>query len=252
MKEITGAGAASIAVLRRQHERLELRGRLGLGRRSGRRPRDGRQRNGIAGWSLASGQSITVSDAPSDPRFAADVAAATGYTPRRVFAIPLEADAGTVGVMEILDAEEGRTDAQNESRLVATLAHQAAVAIETTNLFQDLGRVLFTGRREGGGLRRSPRRRSRTIAERSRGPARELADLLDLFHEIGRLGPQERQTATDLLYTFLTYAQGIRELACVPPGRGRSNRARCARSTSIDAHCRSLATGRGAAARAPA
>ena len=48
------------------------------------------------------------------------------------------------------------------------------------------------------------------IAERSRGPAGDLADLLDLFHEIGRLGPQERKTATDLLFAFLTYAQGIR------------------------------------------
>src|SRR4029079_5245923 len=98
---------------------------------------------GIAGWALASGQSITISDAPSDPRFAADVAAKTGYTPRSVFAIPLESDAGTMGVMEILDAEEGRDHAENESRVVTTLAYQASVAIETMTLFRDLGRVLI-------------------------------------------------------------------------------------------------------------
>ncbi len=34
--------------------------------------------------------------------------------------------------------------------------------------------------------------------------------MLDLFHEIGRLGPDERTAATDLLYTFLQYAQGNR------------------------------------------
>jgi hypothetical protein len=48
------------------------------------------------------------------------------------------------------------------------------------------------------------------VAERARGPARELADLLDLFHEIAQLGPHERKAATDLLFTFLTYAQGNR------------------------------------------
>ena len=65
------------------------------------------------------------------------------------------------------------------------------------------------------------------IAERSRGPAGDLADLLDLFHEIGRLGPQERKTATDLLYTFLQYAQGNRDVTCVRRGHGRSNRGHC-------------------------
>jgi GAF domain-containing protein len=208
VKEVAGAGAASVAVLRTRTERLEFVAAsgsasdqvVGLEMDAGA---------GIAGWSLASGQSITVSDAPSDPRFAADVAASTGYTPRSVFAIPLEADSGTVGVMEILDAEEGRTDAENESRLVAALAHQAAVAIETTNLFQDLGRVLFRAAAkaaESGDVQRA----LEEIAERSRGPAGDLADLLDLFHEIGRLGPQERKTATDLLFAFLQYAQGIR------------------------------------------
>jgi hypothetical protein len=48
------------------------------------------------------------------------------------------------------------------------------------------------------------------IAEKTRGPTRELAELLDLFAEIGSLGPKERQAATELLYTFLMYVQGER------------------------------------------
>ena len=47
-------------------------------------------------------------------------------------------------------------------------------------------------------------------AERSHGSAKDLAELLELFHEIGRLGPGERTAATDLLYAFLRYAQGNR------------------------------------------
>ena len=167
---------------------------------------------GIAGWALASGQSITISDAPSDPRFAADVAAKTGYTPRSVFAIPLESDAGTMGVMEILDAEEGRDHAAERIPLVSTLAYQAAVAIETTTLFRDLGRVLFRaaaarGRRRCGRREAGARtdRRARSRFERGRSPS-----MLEIFYEIGRLGPEERAAATDLLDTFLRYAQGTR------------------------------------------
>ena len=164
---------------------------------------------GIAGWALSSGQSISISDAPSDPRFAHDIADATGYTPSSVFAIPLETDAGAMGVLEILDAPEGRDGAHDESRLVATLARQAAVAIETTRLFRDLGRVMFTAAAaaaEDGDLVAA----LEDIAEKTRGPAHELAELLDLFTEIGALGPKERQAATDLLFTFLLYAQGNR------------------------------------------
>jgi GAF domain-containing protein len=204
-KEITGAGAASIAVFDERTERLRFVAAsgsagdqvVGLEMDAGK---------GIAGWSIASGQSITISDAPNDPRFAADVAAQTGYTPQRVFAIPLEGDRGPVGVMEILDAEEGRAEARDESRLIAALAHQATVAIETSNLFSDLGRVLFTAAAEAASdddLTAA----LEAVAERTRGPSRELAELLDLFHEVGDLGPEERRTATELLYTFLVYAK---------------------------------------------
>lgn len=209
VREITGAGAASIAVFDPYGETLTFVAASGAAGDQvvGMEMDAGK---GIAGWALSSGQSITISDAPSDPRFASDIAAATGYTPSTVFAIPLETDAGAMGVMEILDAPEGRADAHNESRLVSTLARQAAVTIETTRIFRTLGRVIFKAASiaaEEGDLTAALER----IAEKARGPAREMAELLDLFSEIGSLGPKERQAATDMLYTFLTYAQGNRE-----------------------------------------
>ena len=209
-REVTGAEAASIAVLDQREEILRFVAAsgtagdqvVGIEMDAGR---------GIAGWALASGQSITISDAPSDPRFAADVAAKTGYTPRSVFAIPLESDAGTMGVMEILDAEEGRDHAENESRVVTTLAYQAAVAIETTNLFRDLGRVLFRAAALAAADDAVDVKQAlEQTAERARGSRRALADMLEIFYEIGRLGPEERAAATDLLDTFLRYSQGTR------------------------------------------
>lgn len=209
-REVTGAAAASIAVLDQREEILRFVAAsgsagdqvVGIEMDAGK---------GIAGWALASGQSITISDAPSDPRWAADVAAKTGYTPRSVFAIPLESDAGTMGVMEILDAEEGRDHAENESRVVTTLAYQAAVAIETTTLFRDLGRVLFRAAAVAAADDAVDVKQAlEQTAERARGSRRALADMLEIFYEIGRLGPEERAAATDLLDTFLRYSQGTR------------------------------------------
>lgn len=207
--EITGAGAASIAVFDPHRETLTFVAASGAAGDQvvGMQMDAGK---GIAGWALSSGQSITISDAPSDPRFARDIAEATGYTPSTVFAIPLETETGPMGVMEVLDVPEGREGAHDESRLVSTLARQAAVAIETTRLFRTLGRVIFKAASiaaEDGDLTAALER----IAEKARGPAREMAELLDLFSEIGALGPKERQAATELLYTFLLYAQENRE-----------------------------------------
>ncbi len=208
VREVTGAEAASIAAFDPNREMLTFVAASGAAGDQvvGMEMEAGK---GIAGWALSAGQSISISDAPSDPRFARDIAAATGYTPSTVFAIPLETDAGAMGVMEVLDAPEGREGAHDESRLVATLARQAAVAIETTKLFHDFGRVMFRAAAkaaEDGDLQAA----LEGVAENARGPARELAELLDLFAEIGSLGPKERQAATDLLYTFLMYAQGER------------------------------------------
>jgi GAF domain-containing protein len=208
VREITGAQAASIAAFDPSREVLTFVAASGA---TGDQIVDLEMDagKGIAGWALSSGQSISISDAPSDPRFARDIADATGYTPSTVFAIPLETEAGPMGVMEILDAPEGRQDARGESRLVSTLARQAGVTIETMRLFRTLGRVMFKAASSAaadGDLSAALER----IAEETRGPSRELAELLDLFSEIGGLGPKERQAATDLLYTFLVYAQSDR------------------------------------------
>ena len=208
VREITGAEASSIAAFDPSDESLTFvaasgaTGDLVVGMRMD-------AGKGIAGWALSSGQSISISDAPSDPRFARDIAEATGYTPSTVFAIPLETDAGAMGVLEVLDAPDGRERAHDESRLVSTLARQAAVTIETSRLFRTLGRVMFRAAAraaDDGDLQAA----LESVAEHSRGPARELAELLDLFSEIASLGPKERRAATDLLSTFLEYAHGER------------------------------------------
>lgn len=61
---------------------------------------------GLAGWAATSGQSIAVRDVRADPRFAADVAAHTGYVPQAIMVAPFFAPSGEVsGVLTVLDPD---------------------------------------------------------------------------------------------------------------------------------------------------
>jgi len=58
---------------------------------------------GIAGFTAATGQSLTVRDPVTDPRFARDVGEATGYVPASIQCVPVDADGEVVAVLSILD-----------------------------------------------------------------------------------------------------------------------------------------------------
>lgn len=80
---------------------------------------------GIAGYAFSTGQPLAIADAAADPRFDRTVAEATGYLPGSILATPLTDDAGTVGVLEVLDRRGG-------SFTLRDLDIAAALAAETT------------------------------------------------------------------------------------------------------------------------
>jgi signal transduction protein with GAF and PtsI domain len=59
---------------------------------------------GIAGWSLASEQPISIDDVLSHPRFDREVAEQTGYIPTKLTVHPLLHGERTFGVINLLDA----------------------------------------------------------------------------------------------------------------------------------------------------
>ncbi len=66
------------------------------------------QGEGLAGAVAASGEPLAVPDCRNDPRFAAQVAANTGYVPHTMLVLPLDRDGRTIGVLSILDRRDGR------------------------------------------------------------------------------------------------------------------------------------------------
>ena len=83
-----GAAACSITLLDETAEELVFAAVAGEGADTivGERfPAD----VGISGWVLTSQQPLAVHEVEADPRFAADVAARTGYVPKALMAAPL-------------------------------------------------------------------------------------------------------------------------------------------------------------------
>lgn len=161
---------------------------------------------GIAGYVATTGQAIAIEDVSADPRFARDVAESTGYVPRSILATPLDTGEGTIGVIEVLDRD---TSSSGDLELLSLFAHQAALAIESSKVFADLGRVLFqaAARVDGAG---SLSEALLDVADGAPGPDRDLAELAALFYDLGQMGERERRTAAKLLLDFTEFARSRR------------------------------------------
>jgi GAF domain-containing protein len=162
---------------------------------------------GIAGWVVMSGQPIAVSDPQRDPRFARDVAETTGYVPSTILAVPVQTPHRLLGVVELLDRDERRADAERDMALLLRFADQAALAIAGERALHDLGRLLLTAA--------SATVADRTLAEAidrvaSDVPTQQegLADLAALNAELAALGEDERRLAVTIVRAMTAYARG--------------------------------------------
>jgi GAF domain-containing protein len=199
------AAACSIALLDEYEEVLEFRVAAGTGAEATvglKIPAD----RGIAGWAVVAGQPIAIEDVRQDPRFAADVAEATGYVPRSIMAMPLESERRTFGVIEVLDRRQGGGTGEDDMELLSLFARQATLAVETSRIFSNLGQALFEAAAlvaPGEGVRAALAQRAAAAPKAQT----ELAELALLFHDLGRLGADERLVAVRIADDFLTYAR---------------------------------------------
>jgi GAF domain-containing protein len=135
------AEAASIALHDPATDRLVIRvaaglageGAVGLAFSSG---------EGIAGYVFTTGQPLAVADVASDPRFDRAAAERTGYVPRSILAVPLLDDAGSIGVLEVLDRRGDQGFGLRDLDLASVFARQAAVAIRASRVERDVSELL--------------------------------------------------------------------------------------------------------------
>lgn len=85
---------------------------------------------GLAGWSLASEEPISVADVRRDPRFARDVAESTGFVPSAITVFPLLTRGQAIGVLSVLDQGAASSVGLAEMSVLGTLADHAATVLQ--------------------------------------------------------------------------------------------------------------------------
>ena len=200
-----GAAACSLALLRENQEELEFYVASGAGADEvvGMRVPVGQ---GIAGYVVSSGQPIAIEDVTRDPRFAAAFAEGTGYVPRSILAMPLETAREMLGVIEVLDRRTrgAGLEGAGEMEMLSLFANQAALAIENSRVFVDLGRALF----EAVGIAADGTELSEAllrVAEGAPGPSADLSELAALFNRLALVGPDERRLATRIVSEVVAF-----------------------------------------------
>jgi len=92
---------------------------------------------GIAGAVAQSGTAIMVPDARQDPRVAKRVDAVTGFQTRSILCVPIRFKGSILGVIQLLNKEEGTFNEQDQE-LLELIAAEAGVAIENAQLYGTL------------------------------------------------------------------------------------------------------------------
>lgn len=123
-----GAAASSVFVLDEATNELVFRAVSGKGETFliGRRfPAD----HGVAGWVVASGEPMVVTELSENTAFDRDFAASTHYVPDALMAAPLVYRDQVLGVLEVLDPAPQSRSSLDELDLLALFARQAAAAV---------------------------------------------------------------------------------------------------------------------------
>jgi signal transduction histidine kinase/putative methionine-R-sulfoxide reductase with GAF domain len=95
--------------------------------------------HGIAGIVAKTGKSIRIRDAYSDPQFERDWDVLTGYRTKSMLAAPLKNhDGRTIGVIQVLNKQNGHEFTSEDEAILSALSTQAAVAIDNSRLFLSL------------------------------------------------------------------------------------------------------------------
>ena len=85
---------------------------------------------GLAGSVVATGDGVFVPECRTDPRFARQVAAGTGYVPYTMVVAPLVRDGKTIGVLSVLDRRDGGPYLREDLAKVGLFADLAVVALD--------------------------------------------------------------------------------------------------------------------------
>ncbi len=136
--------------------------------------------SGVAGWVAEHGEVLNVRDAYSDDRFDREWDRVTGYRTRSILCAPMATKSGQViGVLQVLNKNDGREFTSDDEIFIQAIAGQAAMSLQNATLV----RSLRTNNEELQQTKEELEKRNRELdllleLEQLSSSARDLEDLL--------------------------------------------------------------------------
>lgn len=84
---------------------------------------------GIAGYVAESGEPLLISDVSKDPRWDKKISESTGFQTHSIACVPMKMNGDIIGVVEIIDKEDGTSFQQEDLKLLTVYAELASLAI---------------------------------------------------------------------------------------------------------------------------
>ncbi|MBC8172239.1 MAG: GAF domain-containing protein, partial [Anaerolineae bacterium] len=97
---------------------------------------------GLVGEVVKTGKPVIANDTRRDERWKGEVTKTGEFKTSSILAVPLSAKDRIIGVLEVLNKQDGTLFVKEEVELLTTFAGQAAIAIENARLFQMTGSQL--------------------------------------------------------------------------------------------------------------
>jgi Nif-specific regulatory protein len=98
---------------------------------------------GIAGWVALNNTSLIVNDVEQDPRFYSDIDKDVGYKTTSILAVPLRMKESCVGVIEVINKENGSKFTEEDLEWLEIFTNQASLAYQNAQSFKKVKDELF-------------------------------------------------------------------------------------------------------------
>lgn len=90
---------------------------------------------GIAGYVAQKGEPLLIPDVRKDPRWYKRISESTGFETKSIACVPMEMDGEIIGVVEIIDKEDGSSIREEDMNSLTVFAHLASLAISNARKF---------------------------------------------------------------------------------------------------------------------
>jgi GAF domain-containing protein len=162
---------------------------------------------GIAGYVFATGQALAVADVARDPRFERSTAERTGYVPRALLAVPLVDETGSIGVMELLDRQDGAAFDLGDVEVATRLAAAATAVARASRVDREATELLRSALVELAGPDDAPIDTIVSTAAEGLGADEPVWRLADRIARLRRSDPEDVELAIDWLDALLARSE---------------------------------------------